>query len=192
MYRFLEQFSSTPINPDLSVGRSESNERVNSSPKENVYIQHLVTEMEKNEGEICSMPSIIIAPDESTLVAPSIDDIVPLDEPKPQAEVVKEAPDESSQAFRSDDTPSFDKTSFLAEVKNQESKTNKVKTDIKNYGIETLTMAKLYIRQGLYKQAMNILMKLIDQKPDDEDIQIEIDNLQVLIREKNRVYHEYQ
>lgn len=53
-----------------------------------------------------------------------------------------------------------------------------------SYGIETLTMAKLYIRQGLYEQAMGILLKLLKRDPNAEDVQIEIDNLQILMREK--------
>lgn len=55
-----------------------------------------------------------------------------------------------------------------------------------SYGIETLTMAKLYIRQGLYEQAMGILLKLLKREPEAEDIQIEIDNLQILMREKKQ------
>jgi tetratricopeptide (TPR) repeat protein len=45
------------------------------------------------------------------------------------------------------------------------------------YGIETLTMAKLYIRQGLYEQAMGILMKLQDRDPGSEAVTNEINNL---------------
>ncbi len=45
------------------------------------------------------------------------------------------------------------------------------------YGIETLTMAKLYIRQGLYEQAMGILMKLKDREPESEAVINEINNL---------------
>ncbi|MFA6617880.1 MAG: tetratricopeptide repeat protein [Candidatus Neomarinimicrobiota bacterium] len=213
MYRFLDQFSSTPINPHLSVGKIESVKNVSSLVEDNSYIDYLVTEMDKDEQDKAKnyqaachtadttlfdgslpKPEAFKAPSE----APSAKTVPfeesdsqtkasqePRDELETQVETINKTPVEPKPAAKAMPT-SFDKVSFLSEVKNKETKANKAKTEIKNYGIETLTMARLYIRQGLYEQAMGILMKLIDQKPDDENIKIEIDNLQVLMRDKSR------
>ncbi|MEA2077505.1 MAG: tetratricopeptide repeat protein [Candidatus Marinimicrobia bacterium] len=54
------------------------------------------------------------------------------------------------------------------------------------YGIETLTMAKLYIRQGLYEQAMGILMKLQLRDPASELVNIEIERVKQLINDMNK------
>ena len=54
------------------------------------------------------------------------------------------------------------------------------------YGIETLTMAKLYIRQGLYEQAMGILLKLKQRDPDSELINIEIDRIKQLMKNERK------
>ena len=51
------------------------------------------------------------------------------------------------------------------------------------YGIETMTMAKLYVRQGLYRQALNILSKLQERDPGSELIREEIKKVQQLIND---------
>ncbi|MCD6337635.1 MAG: tetratricopeptide repeat protein [Candidatus Marinimicrobia bacterium] len=54
------------------------------------------------------------------------------------------------------------------------------------YGIETLTMAKLYIRQGLFEQAMNILLKLQQRDPGSELVNAEIDHVKQLIKNEKK------
>ncbi|MBW6457690.1 MAG: hypothetical protein K0B52_00860 [FCB group bacterium] len=54
------------------------------------------------------------------------------------------------------------------------------------YGIETMTMAQLYIRQGLYENALDILIKLQKRDPLSERIRNEIDRVQKLIREEEK------
>ena len=51
------------------------------------------------------------------------------------------------------------------------------------YGIETMTMAKLYVRQGLFRQALGILSKLQERDPESELIRAEIRKVQQLINE---------
>lgn len=51
------------------------------------------------------------------------------------------------------------------------------------YGIETMTMAKLYVRQGLHRQALGILSKLQERDPDSEVIRAEIKKVQQLIND---------
>ena len=52
------------------------------------------------------------------------------------------------------------------------------------YGIETLTMAKLYIRQGLFEQAMGILLKLQQRDPASELVKAEIDHVNQLMKDE--------
>jgi len=52
------------------------------------------------------------------------------------------------------------------------------------YGIETLTMAKLYVRQGLFEQAMGILLKLQQRDPDSGLVKEEIERVKQLMNEK--------
>jgi tetratricopeptide (TPR) repeat protein len=52
------------------------------------------------------------------------------------------------------------------------------------YGIETMTMAQLYIRQGLYDNAMDILLKLQKRDPLSERIKNEIKRLNGLIEKE--------
>ena len=54
------------------------------------------------------------------------------------------------------------------------------------YGIETLTMAKLYIRQGLFEQAMAILLKLQQRDPESEQISSEIDHVKQLMKDEKK------
>lgn len=54
------------------------------------------------------------------------------------------------------------------------------------YGIETLTMAKLYIRQGLYEQAMNILLKLQQRNPSSELVNTEIERVKQLMMDEKK------
>ncbi len=54
------------------------------------------------------------------------------------------------------------------------------------YGIETLTMAKLYIRQGLYEQAMGILLKLQERDPASELVNAEIDHVKQLMKDEKK------
>jgi len=54
------------------------------------------------------------------------------------------------------------------------------------YGIETLTMAKLYIRQGLLEQAMAILLKLQQRDPGSTQVRSEIDHVQQLMRDEKK------
>jgi tetratricopeptide (TPR) repeat protein len=51
------------------------------------------------------------------------------------------------------------------------------------YGIETMTMAKLYIRQGLYRQALGILNKLRERDPDSVLIKEEIQKVTQLLND---------
>lgn len=51
------------------------------------------------------------------------------------------------------------------------------------YKIETLTMARLYIRQGLYEQAKNILLKLQKRNPESQVYRDEIQRVDALILE---------
>ena len=60
---------------------------------------------------------------------------------------------------------------------------NNNKDNSSKYGIETMTMAKLYIRQGLYRQALGILSKLLERDPSSELIRAEINKVQQLINE---------
>lgn len=52
------------------------------------------------------------------------------------------------------------------------------------YGIETLTMAKLYVRQGLLEQAMGILIKLQQRDPDSSLVKEEIERVKQLMNDK--------
>lgn len=54
------------------------------------------------------------------------------------------------------------------------------------YGIETLTMAKLYIRQGLFEQAMAILLKLQQRDPESAQLRAEIDHVKQLMRDEKK------
>ena len=54
------------------------------------------------------------------------------------------------------------------------------------YGIETLTMAKLYIRQGLFEQAMAILLKLQQRDPGSEQVNSEIDHVKQLMKDEKK------
>lgn len=145
MYRFLDQFSTSSLNDQLSTKKAIRREGGGNGPDDNIYIKHLITQMDKYDkdapkpdGEACALPTAITPPPHEPPPPP------PPPEPKK-------------------DEPEIQSTS---------------------YGIETLTMAKLYIRQDLHEQAMAILMKLMKRNPDDENIQIEIDNLQILMRER--------
>lgn len=51
------------------------------------------------------------------------------------------------------------------------------------YGIETMTMAKLYIRQGLYRQALAILNKLQERDPGSVLIKEEIEKVTKLMKD---------
>ena len=51
------------------------------------------------------------------------------------------------------------------------------------YGIETMTMAKLYIRQGLYEQALGILSKLKERDPESALIAEEIAHVKQLMND---------
>ncbi|MCF7832229.1 MAG: tetratricopeptide repeat protein [Candidatus Marinimicrobia bacterium] len=54
------------------------------------------------------------------------------------------------------------------------------------YGIETFTMAKLYIRQGLFEQAMSILLKLQQRDPESELINTEINHVKQLMLDEKK------
>ncbi len=54
------------------------------------------------------------------------------------------------------------------------------------YGIETLTMAKLYIRQGLFEQAMGILLKLQQRDPGSELVKAEIEHVKQLMNDEKK------
>lgn len=54
------------------------------------------------------------------------------------------------------------------------------------YKIETLTMARLYIRQGLYEQAKNILEKLKKRNPESQVYQEEIQRVDTMILEAEK------
>jgi tetratricopeptide (TPR) repeat protein len=54
------------------------------------------------------------------------------------------------------------------------------------YGIETMTMAQLYIRQGLYENALDILVKLQKRDPLSERIKNEIERVQKCMREEKK------
>ncbi len=47
-------------------------------------------------------------------------------------------------------------------------------------------MAKLYIRQGLFEQAMNILLKLQQRDPGSELVNAEIDHVKQLIKNEKK------
>lgn len=51
------------------------------------------------------------------------------------------------------------------------------------YGIETMTMAKLYVRQGLYEQALGILKKLQERDPGSEPVKAEIEKVRKLMND---------
>lgn len=55
-----------------------------------------------------------------------------------------------------------------------------------HYGIETMTMATLYIRQGLYDQALGILLKLQQRDPGSQRIKEEIDRVNILMKEAKK------
>jgi len=57
------------------------------------------------------------------------------------------------------------------------------KDNSSKYGIETMTMAKLYVRQGLYRQALGILSKLQERDPESDMIRTEIRKVQQLIND---------
>ncbi|NIR42537.1 MAG: tetratricopeptide repeat protein [Gemmatimonadetes bacterium] len=50
-------------------------------------------------------------------------------------------------------------------------------------GVVTETMAELYVKQGLYDDALGVYHKLAEARPDDEDLQRKIEELEAKIRE---------
>lgn len=223
MYRFLDQFSSSIINPNLSTGKNKLSQKIDftsgkptSTEEDNVYIKHLITQMDKYDkdapipdGETCVVPEPITKPfyeptPPELQVEESKTENTKVEEPKVGESKVEESKVEESTTEEPTtekptiEEPIIEEPIIEESVKDEgqvgktqtptpakpEPKTPKPKAETKSYGIETLTMAKLYVRQGLYEQAMGILLKLMKRKPEDEDIQIEIDNLQVLMREK--------
>ncbi len=63
---------------------------------------------------------------------------------------------------------------------------NNTTTNKNNYGIETMTMAQLYIRQGLYEQALDILFKLQQRDPSSERVNGEIERVSILMKEAKK------
>ncbi len=63
---------------------------------------------------------------------------------------------------------------------------NNTTTNKNNYGIETMTMAQLYIRQGLYEQALDILFKLQQRDPSSERVKGEIERVSILLKESKK------
>jgi tetratricopeptide (TPR) repeat protein len=63
-------------------------------------------------------------------------------------------------------------------------KNNDKPVRIRSYGIETMTMARMYIRQGLYDNAMDILLKLQEKDPGSERVKSEIRHLKERMEEE--------
>jgi tetratricopeptide (TPR) repeat protein len=182
MQQFLRKFKDIPMNAQLTLPEPEKvPEKAENLPgsSDNEYIRHLINEMDETEfrqeieavrekattdsherEEALSFPGESIKDGEERVSTP-----VPAAQPEEKTE----------PAIRLDFQPPV-KQNPVRQLNNKTATAN-------NYGIETMTMAQLYIRQGLYEHAMQILLKLKEKDPGSERIQKEMDRVKKLMDE---------
>lgn len=182
MQQFLHKFEDAPLKSELSIPEAPKtieNPEELPGTSDNEYIRHLLQEMEKPEETEKNVKN------EETLTSISLrEEKLPF--PGESIEGEKEAVlNESKDAVKNSSGEAFFTLDFQPPAKQAPPPQNNVKpSSVNNYGIETMTMAQLYIRQGLYEHALQILLKLQERNPEDERVKDEIERVNKLMREQ--------
>lgn len=195
---YLRKFPDVALKTDLSI--PETGKSPEAAPEtlpgsdDDVYIRHLLDEMEHSEktempqAEAEAMTTIEISEDAPPLPGESITDkekAVPLfteettETPKDKTQDVK-APSPTPR-----EVPAA-QTGIYQPPRKQTPPQNNKPGPAASYSVETLTMAQLYIRQGLYKYALDILLKLQKRDPASERIRQEIERVKQYMNEEIR------
>lgn len=182
MQQFLRKFEDAPLKSELSIPEAPKtieNPEELPGTNDNEYIRHLLQEMEKPEESEKS------AKDEEAYTSINLhDEKLPF--PGESIEEKKEPEqNEAKEPEKDSGKEAFFTLDFQPPAKQPLPPQNNVKpSPVNNYGIETMTMAQLYIRQGLYEHALQILLKLQERDPDAERVKAEIERVNKLIREQ--------
>lgn len=164
MYQFLQKFKNTPINADLTVPDLDQ-DRLSADElpgmDDDAYIQHLIRGMDKIEEDRAKKTA---------------------QEPPEKKDIPSEKKDQAGTGIPED----FQPPPKQAPPPNNNEKLSR----LSSYGIETMTMAQMYIRQGLYENAMEILLKLQKRNPSSERIENEISRVRELIAQENKEKNE--
>lgn len=182
MQQFLRKFRNTHPKADLSVPETPGIEDISGTlpgTSDNDYIRHLLDEMEQPEAlfeanmQEEAVASISLHDEKLPFPGESIED---KEEIHTAGNPVAAAPENSGTLKALD---------FQPPPKQMPPQQNNIKSGpLNGYGIETMTMAQLYIRQGLYENAMQILLKLQQRDPESERVKNEIERVKECMKEE--------
>ncbi|MDD3715708.1 MAG: hypothetical protein PHX07_06340 [Candidatus Marinimicrobia bacterium] len=199
--QYLRKFPDVALKTDLSVPENgKSNEVAPETlpgSDDDAYIRHLLDEMEHSEkteisqtqAEAETVTTIEIGEDAPPLPGESITDkktsapaFSEITVPAPK----EDTPEEKAPAPVTREIPDAQPGIYQAPRKQAPPQNNKPGAAAASYSVETLTMAQLYMRQGLYEYALDILLKLQKRDPGSERIRQEIDRVKQLMNEEIR------
>ncbi|MDZ7820369.1 MAG: hypothetical protein U5N26_00360 [Candidatus Marinimicrobia bacterium] len=159
MRRFLQKFKKVPMDAELTVpdlGQDQLSANDLPGMDDDAYIRHLIRGMDRIEEKSRSTPAGQGPPEQASGGGEKGTE-------EKAIPVDFRPPPKQTPAPQNNDTP--------------------VKPA--SYGIETMTMARMYIRQGLYENAIDILLKLQKRDPSSERVKKELERVKQLISEEN-------
>jgi len=199
---FLRKFRDVPFKTELSIPeadkKSETAAEKLPGPDDDTYIGLLIDQMDRPEAEdkadlqtdSKNVSTIEIVEDTLPLPGESISDKEsdspsPLKKSYPQAEAEQAAP--AAGASAPQESYPLKTNTFQPPRKQAPPQNNSKQSPVSSsYGIETLTMAQLYVRQGLYDYALDILLKLQKRDPGSERIRQEIERVKQCMNQEIR------